>query len=509
MSNNTSITSHPSKKLRQVVVNNKNEDEHPIETLPPIPSSSSNNNNNTITTTTPQPSSSSFTSLNLHPSLIDACQSLGWSSPTPIQELVIPIALQGKDVIALAETGSGKTGAFALPVLNRLLNNPKRLSVLVLSPTRELAVQIYDVFQSLGTSIGAKCVCVVGGVDLITQAIALAKRPHIVVATPGRLVDHLQNTKGFHLRDVNTLILDEADRMLSMDFEEEINKILDIIPKERITMLFSATMTSKVEKLQRASLRDGNNTQRVEVSKKYAVVEKLEQNFIFVPANARDRYLVWLLNEYAGRSAICFTATCSHAQRLAIMLKHLNIDAIPLHGQMAQDARLTSLHKFKSSPGKILVATDVASRGLDIPTVDLVVNYDVPNTSKDYIHRVGRTARAGRSGRATTIVSQYDVEVFQRIEISLGQKLPLLNVDSNLVQVFEDSVAEASRRANADLREMESGGNGKKQHHSHKGGNHHSHNNNNNTNNNSKGQQQQHHKEHNKNSSNKKFKGGW
>lgn len=180
-----------------------------------------------------------FESLGLDASICKACEGLNWKNPTPIQEKAIPLALAGKDIIALAETGSGKTGAFALPILHQLLSNPKRLSVLVLAPTRELAVQIHDVFQAIGTSIGAKSVCIVGGVDMVPQAIALAKKPHIITATPGRLVDHLTSTKGFHLRDLKNLVLDEADRMLSMDFEEEINTILSYSNKEnRRTMLF-------------------------------------------------------------------------------------------------------------------------------------------------------------------------------------------------------------------------------------------------------------------------------
>jgi len=405
-----------------------------------------------------------FASLGLNESLVTACRDLGWANPTPIQAKAIPVVLSGKDVIALAETGSGKTGAFALPILHRLISDPKRLSALVLAPTRELAVQIHDVFQALGNGIGAMSVCIVGGVDMVTQAIQLAKRPHIVTGTPGRLVDHLKHTKGFSLRDVKSLVLDEADRMLSMDFEDEINTILSVIPREgRTTMLFSATMTSKVQKLQRASVRPGNMTVRVQVSEKYGVVKNLDQKFLFVPATARDKYLVWLLHEFSGKSAIVFTATCSHARRLSFLLKYLDLGgAVCLHGQMPQPARLGALAKFKAQVGRILIATDVAARGLDIPSVDMVINYDVPQSAKDYIHRVGRTARAGRAGKAVTIVSQYDVEAFQRIEHNLGYKLDPEKVDKAVVEAFEDTVAEAARRAATDMREEEKHDHGKK-----------------------------------------------
>ena len=208
----------------------------------------------------------SFSALGINTVLAEAIASLGWSAPTEIQAGTIPHALEGRDVIGLAETGSGKTGAFAIPILNALLQNPQRLFAVVLAPTRELAFQINEVFEALGASVSLRTVCVVGGIDMMSQAIALAKKPHVIVATPGRLVDHLENSKGFSLRSLKYLVLDEADRMLSMDFEEEINKILSVIPRERKTLLFSATMTTKVAKLQKASLTD---PVKVEVSSKF------------------------------------------------------------------------------------------------------------------------------------------------------------------------------------------------------------------------------------------------
>jgi len=223
----------------------------------------------------------------------------------------------------------------------------------------------------------------------------------------------LQNTRGFNLRSLRYLVLDEADRLLNMDFEKEIDQILQVIPKQRNTFLFSATMTSKVAKLQRASL---HNPVKVEVSKKYGTVKRLLQQYQFIPAKFKDVYVVSLLNDLSASTAIIFTSTCEHCQRLAILLRNLGFGAIPLHGKMSQPKRLGALATFKSGARSILIATDVASRGLDIPAVDLVVNYDIPTHSKDYIHRVGRTARAGRSGRAVTFVTQYDVELFQRIE---------------------------------------------------------------------------------------------
>lgn len=207
-----------------------------------------------------------FENLGVSDALASELEKLGWSQPTEIQSQVIPTVLSGKDVIGLAETGSGKTGAFAIPVLHKLLDCGSRLFALILSPTRELAFQINEVFEALGAAVGLFSACIVGGIDMVDQAIVLAKRPHVIIATPGRLIDHLHNTKGFNLRSIKMLIIDEADRMLSMDFEKEICDIISLIPSERQTLLFSATMTSKVEKLQKASLL---NPVRIEVSLKF------------------------------------------------------------------------------------------------------------------------------------------------------------------------------------------------------------------------------------------------
>jgi len=400
-----------------------------------------------------------FKSLGVVDTLCEAAGALGWKRPSDIQRESLPYALQGRDIIGLAETGSGKTGAFGLPILQALLQKPQGLFALILSPTRELAFQISEQLEALGSGIGVRCVTIVGGVDMMSQAIALAKKPHIIVASPGRVVDHLQNTKGFNLRQLQYLVLDEADRLLNMDFEKEIDEILQHIPKQRTTFLFSATMTSKVVKLQRASL---HNPVKVEVSKKYGTVKQLVQQYLFIPAKYKDVYLVGLLNELAGNTSIIFTSTCEHCQRLAIMLRNLGFGAIPLHGRMSQPKRLGALSTFKSGKRGILIATDVASRGLDIPAVDLVLNYDIPTHSKDYIHRVGRTARAGRSGRAVTFVTQYDVELFQRIEQLIGKKMSAFQLDESQVMVLLERVSEAQRIAAMDLRESEAARKAKK-----------------------------------------------
>ncbi|XP_071962702.1 probable ATP-dependent RNA helicase DDX47 [Antedon mediterranea] len=393
-----------------------------------------------------------FSSLGLVDVLCESCEQLKWKVPTKIQREAIPVALQGKDVIGLAETGSGKTAAFALPILQALLDTPQRLFALVLTPTRELAFQISEQFEALGSNIGVTCAVVIGGIDMMTQSLQLAKKPHIVIATPGRLVDHLENTKGFNLRALKYLVMDEADRILNMDFEEELNKILKVIPKQRHTYLFSATMTKKVAKLQRASLQE---PVKVEVSTKYQTVNKLQQSYIFIPAKHKDCYLVSILNELAGNSTLIFCSTCNNTQRVALMLRNLGLMAIPLHGQMSQSKRLGMLNKFKGKMRSILIATDVASRGLDIPHVDCVINFDIPTHSKDYIHRVGRTARAGRSGKAITFVTQYDVELYQRIEQLIGKKLPLFKTEEEEVMMLMERVNEAQRYAKIEMKEKD------------------------------------------------------
>ncbi|KAH0419808.1 ATP-dependent rRNA helicase rrp3 [Colletotrichum camelliae] len=397
-------------------------------------------------------SAKTFKDLGIVDSLVEACDRLGYTNPTPIQAQSIPHALQNRDVIGLAETGSGKTAAFALPIIQALLDKPSHLFGLVLAPTRELAAQIAASFEALGSLVNLRVAVIVGGLDMVAQAIALGKKPHIVVATPGRLVDHLEKTKGFSLRSLKYLVMDEADRLLDMDFGPSIDKILKFIPRERRTFLFSATMSSKIESLQRASLRD---PVRVSISSSsHQTVSTLIQNYIFCPHNKKDTYLVYLANEYSGKKIVLFTRTVTETQRLAILLRTLGFGAIPIHGQLNQTARLGALNKFRAGSRDILVATDVAARGLDIPLVDVVINFDIPSDSKTYVHRVGRTARAGKSGKAITIMTQYDLEIYLRIEAALGKKLPEYPTQKDEVDVFQTRVEEAQRVARTEMKNM-------------------------------------------------------
>ncbi|CAH1108497.1 unnamed protein product [Psylliodes chrysocephalus] len=406
---------------------------------------------NEETTEKPEELPVTWKDLGLVDALCKACEQLKWKEPSKIQKEAIPLALQGKDIIGLAETGSGKTAAFALPILQALLENPQRYFALILTPTRELAFQISEQFEALGSTVGVKCAVIVGGMDMMSQALILAKKPHILIATPGRLLDHLENTKGFSLRALKFLVMDEADRILNMDFEVEVDKILKVIPRDRRTYLFSATMTKKVKKLQRACLQE---PVKVEVSTKYQTVEKLQQYYVFIPVKFKDVYLVHILNELAGNSFMIFCSTCNNTIRTALMLRNLGLTAVPLHGQMSQNKRLAALTKFKAKNRSILISTDVASRGLDIPHVDVVVNFDIPTHSKDYIHRVGRTARAGRSGKSVTFVTQYDVELYQRIEQLIGKQLPLYKTEEDEVMVLQERVAESQRIAKMEMKDL-------------------------------------------------------
>lgn len=324
---------------------------------------------------------------------------------------------------------------------------------LVMAPTRELAYQISQAFEALGTLISLKSTVIVGGMDMVSQAIALGKKPHIVVATPGRLLDHLENTKGFSLRGLKYLVLDEADRLLDLDFGPILDKILKVLPRDRRTYLFSATITSKLEALQRACL---SNPLRISISaNQYRTVSTLIQSYVFFPHKEKDVHLVHLLNEFIGQSAIIFTRTVNETQRLAILLRALGFGAVPLHGQLSQSARLGALGKFRGRSRDILIATDIAARGLDIPSVDIVLNFDLPHDSKTYIHRVGRTARAGKSGQALSLVTQYDVENWQRIESSLGKELSELVIRKEEIVIWAERVNDAQRVAIGEMKDLQ------------------------------------------------------
>ncbi|XBH61470.1 hypothetical protein VPH35_115903 [Triticum aestivum] len=282
------------------------------------------------------------------------------------------------------------------------------------------------------------------------QVLSIAKRPHIVVGTPGRLLDHLKDTKGFSLTKLKYLVLDEADKLLNLEFKESLDEILNVIPKERITYLFSATMTKKVSKLQRACLR---NPVKVLVSSKYSTVDTLKEEWYFVPADYKDCYLVHVLNELPGSMTMIFVWTCESTRLLALTLRNLGFKALSISGQMSQDKRLGALNKFKAKEFNILICTDVASRGLDIQGVDVVMNYDIPMNSKDYVHRVGRTARAGQSGYAVSFVNQYESLWFKMIEALLGKEIPVRTADADEILILREHISDSKRIALMKLKE--------------------------------------------------------
>ena len=394
-----------------------------------------------------------FADLNVCEEILQVLKKLNYKHPTKIQAESFPYSLEGRDIIGLAETGSGKTLAFLIPVLESLLKSPKSYHTLILAPTRELCLQIHDTVNALGKSFGLKSVVIVGGLDLMSQSVALVTgKPHIIIGTPGRILHHLENTKGFSLQKLDYLIMDEADKLLDANFEEALDKILEFINKTRNTFLFSATMTNKVSKLQRTSL---NNPAKIEISSsKHQTVSTLTQKYIFIPEKYKESYLIYLLNENIKKKIIIFSLTCKSTLKLTLMVRNLGFDAIPINGQMSQVKRINSITKFKTGGTSILIATEVAARGLDIDDVDYIINYDVPMNAKDYVHRVGRTARAGRAGFAMTFVTQYDVEHYLKIEHSIGKKLDKLEIDEKDVLVYYERVCEASRIGDYELKKI-------------------------------------------------------
>eukprot|EP00299_Pterocystis_sp_00344_P018681 c9320_g1_i1.p2 GENE.c9320_g1_i1~~c9320_g1_i1.p2 ORF type:complete len:434 (-),score=114.20 c9320_g1_i1:1566-2867(-) len=391
--------------------------------------------------------------LGLKPWLVETCDKLGIRQPTPVQQNCIPQILKGLDVMGGAATGSGKTATFALPILNVLSDDPYGIFALILTPTRELAVQISEQFKAFGGALNLRLSVVVGGLDMLRQAQELQRKPHIVIATPGRLVDHLRSNSAVCLTRLKFLVLDEADRLLDMGFAEELKTILEHVPVKRQTLLFSATMTKNLEKLQRMALKepfvyDG--------CPKYNTVDSLVQQYLFVPLAVKECYLHHLLKEtFPEKIIIVFVNTCQKCQLLFHLLHEVGIPSAALHSQQTMNRRLAALAKFRAGQVKILLATDVAGRGLDIPEVDVVINYDMCAVGTDYIHRVGRTARAGRRGVSVSIVSQYDIELFLEIEKRIGKKIPELELEEEEVLKLLNQTAAAKKIAKLMMADLE------------------------------------------------------
>ncbi|KAJ1922263.1 nucleolar DEAD-box protein required for synthesis of 60S ribosomal subunit [Mycoemilia scoparia] len=358
----------------------------------------------------------SFTQMNLSRPIMKGLTLLGFVQPTPIQGRTIPIALLGKDICGGAVTGSGKTGAFMVPILERLLYRPKKVQVtrvVVLCPTRELAIQCHNVATKLASFTDIRlCLCT-GGLSLKQQEIELKSRPDIVIATPGRLIDHVRNSQSFSMDNIEILVMDEADRMLEDGFTDELNEIVEYCPKQRQTMLFSATMTSSVDELIRLSLR---RPVRIQIDPPKTAAKRLIQEFIRIRQNREDdrgAILVSLCKKHYKRKCIVFFRSKAAAHQMKIVFGLLGLKAGELHGNLSQEQRMDSLEKFRDGLVDYLMATDLAARGLDIRGVDTVINYNMPTNLSQYLHRIGRTARAGRSGRAVTMAGESDRKILK------------------------------------------------------------------------------------------------
>ncbi|CAK9302483.1 unnamed protein product [Gordionus sp. m RMFG-2023] len=382
----------------------------------------------------------SFLDLNLSRPLLKAIATLNYKKPTPIQSSAIPIALKGNDICACASTGTGKTAAFILPILERLMFKPKyalnMTRVLILVPTRELGLQVYQVTKDLSQFItshtpdkdklssqdislqftnGISIALCVGGLDIKNQEAAIRRRPDIIIATPGRLIDHLQNAPSFDLQSVEILVLDEADRMLDEFFAQQMTEIISNCSAKRQTMLFSATMTEKVKDLARVSL---NNPSKLFVDSNLSVPKNLRQEFVRIREQResdREAILAALLARSFHYGVIVFVQTKLQTHRLSVQLNLLGLKVGELHGNLNQNERIESLKKFKEGQIGILICTDLASRGLDIEGVKTIINFTLPNSYQHYVHRVGRTARAGNKGRAISLVGDQERNVFREI----------------------------------------------------------------------------------------------
>jgi ATP-dependent RNA helicase RhlE len=356
----------------------------------------------------------------LRPELLAAVRDLKFTEPTPIQLLAIPPALAGQDVLASAETGSGKSAAFGLAILQRLMDRrPRKTRALVLAPTRELADQIAKHLTLLAKHTRVTVAAVYGGVGFGPQADAFKRGTDIIVATPGRLLDHVAQ-KTARLGDVEILVLDEADRMLDMGFLPDVRRLIQRLPSERQTLFFSATLPPQISGLVREIMRD---PVRAELAAKVAPVHTLSQTLYAVPQESKTQLLVELLKDNAIYNAIAFTRTKARANRLAAALQKHRIPVDLIHGDRSQSQRTRALEDFKRGRFRVLVATDIAARGIDIVQLGHVINYDVPLAAEDYLHRVGRTARAKAAGDAITFVSTDEEPLIRQIEYALGKRL--------------------------------------------------------------------------------------
>jgi len=368
-----------------------------------------------------------FESLGLSPRLVNALKATTLKTPTPIQAQAIPHIMEGRDLMGLAQTGTGKTAAFGLPLLHRLLDlghppGPRNVRALILAPTRELATQIKDNFETFTKGTAVKVMMVVGGASLNRQSMALARGTDVLVATPGRLIDLLERGD-VSLEKCAYLVLDEADHMLDMGFIHSLRKIAKHIPLKRQTLLFSATMPKDIEEIADTYLRD---PVRVQVNPPGKPAEKVSQGVHFIPNGDKAKLLETYLQKHPGEQALVFSRTKHGADKLAKLLAQWGFKVGAIHGNRSQNQRDRILTEFKAGEVDVLVATDVAARGIDIPTVRHVYNYDMPNVPENYVHRIGRTARAGADGSSVSFCAPAEMGELQAIEKLLKKPLPVL-----------------------------------------------------------------------------------
>lgn len=358
-----------------------------------------------------------FKELNLIEPLLKALEKEGYTNPTPIQEKTIPLLLEGKDVIGIAQTGTGKTAAFVLPILQKLEEKYSKVrattpKALILAPTRELALQIHDSFKTYGSFLNLKSMSAFGGVGIYPQIKSLKFGVDILIATPGRLLD-IMNQGKVNLKDIQFLVLDEADRMLDMGFLKDVSKIISALPSERHSLFFSATMSNEITELTRRFLK---NPTRIEVTPQSTPVERIDQCVFFVDQINKNELLLDLISQQKIERAIVFVSAKYKADRIAQFLERNGVSADAIHGNKSQSQRTWALNNFKTGKVKVLVATDIAARGIDIENIGHVINYDMPNEPENYVHRIGRTARAGTEGTAYSFCAAEDRNFLNQIE---------------------------------------------------------------------------------------------
>jgi len=404
-----------------------------------------------------------FSDLKLSPSIQKALVDLNYETPTPIQEKAIPIILENKDLLGCAQTGTGKTAAFALPILNILEQRKqnvgqRQVHTLILTPTRELAIQIFDNFKEYGKYMNLKIATAYGGVGIQPQIKALQNGVDVLVATPGRLLD-LITQRHVMLNKVQMFVLDEADRMLDMGFIQDIKRIIPLLPSQRHSLFFSATMPPDILKLAHTILK---NPEQVAVTPVATTAEKINQSVLFVDRPQKRELLKHLLNSSDLKKVIVFTRTKFGANRVAEILQKLKITAAAIHGNKSQSARQKALEGFRRGDIRVLIATDIVARGIDVDGITHVINYEIPNQPESYVHRIGRTARAGAEGIAISFCELEEKSFIRDIEKTIGQKIPVVTDHPYHSKTVEQAgfVSSGKAKAMIEQKEKKSGAHG-------------------------------------------------